>query len=242
MEILDRLSISIHSPDKGRDAKKSAYFIVRKNFNPLSRQGERHIWRFSKPIKNRFQSTLPTRGETDGSITDINRKIFQSTLPTRGETTLSKFIAFIILFQSTLPTRGETFLNCLFSIAPSISIHSPDKGRDLMSSYFILYRIHFNPLSRQGERHDSFGKYNYRNCISIHSPDKGRDRQRQRRNVVFRYFNPLSRQGERHRCNRQGANSINFNPLSRQGERRKQPTGFLTETVISIHSPDKGRD
>ena len=79
------------------------------NFNPLSPHGERPAFPVFLVISSRFQSTLPTRGET-------------VTLPS-GATSQWRF-------QSTLPTRGETMQSCSRSYSAAISIHSPHTGRD----------------------------------------------------------------------------------------------------------------
>lgn len=81
-------AISIPSPRTGRDGD----FLCLK----------------LKTIK--FQSTLPTRGETVVNVIILYPGgAFQSTLPIRGETAVGKRLAHKNqLFQSTLPIQGET--------------------------------------------------------------------------------------------------------------------------------------
>ena len=122
--------ISIHSPDKGRDSDQKQKTLLLCNFNPLSRQGER---------------------PTDLSYEEC-----------------------VALFQSTLPTRGETNNLHPQACPLDISIHSPDKGRDVVESDYVKLVD-----------------------ISIHSPDKGRDKRTHRATISYVDFNPLSRQGER---------------------------------------------
>ena len=107
--MVNRDSISIHSPRMGRDFSE--------------------MWLF--PLGTLFQSTLPAWGETFGSLSEMNRRLeisihsprmgrdvlkicrssgnlFQSTLPAWGETSPDRFSLQHRRFQSTLPTRGET--------------------------------------------------------------------------------------------------------------------------------------
>ena len=112
--------------------------------------------------RNRFQSTLPTRGSdvkyvsgrTKKELVSIHaphegeRRIspcgqspcraFQSTLPTRGsDNTIAKGMAPSVEFQSTLPTRGSDKIKPLAQGAGRVSIHAPHEGerpRDALSS------------------------------------------------------------------------------------------------------------
>ena len=169
--------ISIHSPHTGRDEIWHSLSSLVLDFNPLSPHGERPVQSMSFPSfghisihsphtgrdddrpanlsrKRRFQSTLPTRGETGGigifsaPFKDISIHSphtgrdplystalaigrFQSTLPTRGETAARcNNHAAASEFQSTLPTRGETAYDYVFDGDSYISIHSPHTGRD----------------------------------------------------------------------------------------------------------------
>ena len=150
--------ISIHSPHTGRDEIGLWGPAELDHFNPLSPHGERHGGAVQLLRRPRFQSTLPTRGETpctyltNAGAFNFNPLsphgerhkmcqfksalvLFQSTLPTRGETPPDGYyVAFSGGFQSTLPTRGETLRPEGLYVPHGISIHSPHTGRDRFRS------------------------------------------------------------------------------------------------------------
>jgi len=65
IQLYGDLDISIHSPHAGRDMGSCASVIVAADFNPLSPCGERPISNNNKKrYLQKFQSTLPMRGET----------------------------------------------------------------------------------------------------------------------------------------------------------------------------------
>ena len=56
--------ISIHSPLTGRDRHQAWKILNDVDFNPLSPHGERPIDQYHQTTNLKFQSTLPSRGET----------------------------------------------------------------------------------------------------------------------------------------------------------------------------------
>ena len=100
-------------------------------FNPLSPHGERLVYGRLEGIQGRFQSTLPTRGETSSRASSNIAWINFNPLSPHGERLTGTFDGLKkLLFQSTLPTRGETlWYNGSISYG-NISIHSPHTGRD----------------------------------------------------------------------------------------------------------------
>ena len=78
--------ISIHAPHTGSDRKPPAAAPAAGDFNPRSPHGERRRTATHKRRRERFQSTLPTRGATPAGDERGGGMAFQSTLPTRGAT------------------------------------------------------------------------------------------------------------------------------------------------------------
>ena len=149
--------------------------------------------------RNRFQSTLPTRGSdvkyvsgrTKKELVSIHaphegeRRIspcgqspcraFQSTLPTRGsDNTIAKGMAPSVEFQSTLPTRGSDKIKPLAQGAGRVSIHAPHEGErhwQRFSAY--ICRASFNPRSPRG----GATWFSHKCClvmkVSIHAPHEG---------------------------------------------------------------------
>ena len=125
--------ISIHSPHTGRDLSVSTDTLrnlLISIHSPHTGRDEGRQYNFAAK-EGKFQSTLPTRGETprrglfscwqhfnplsphgerlQNDLERVSALIFQSTLPTRGETdVLGHVFPSYDIFQSTLPTRGET--------------------------------------------------------------------------------------------------------------------------------------
>ena len=215
-------SISIHSPHTGRDEVPEGGYID----------------------QDGFQSTLPTRGETQKpERRDCQASEDFNPLSPHGErqTLIHKGFS-AKKFQSTLPTRGETFTLQLPDHSQKISIHSPHTGRDEKNQKKVLtaaISIHSPHTGR--DRPLSLGKWS--GCIfqstlptrgetpscvatawpiqiSIHSPHTGRDGCTHFLAAVQQDFNPLSPHGERRRYGLIGHLTLcNFNPLSPHGER-----------------------
>ena len=104
-----RIEISIHAPRTGSDAGK----------NP------------SEQSAQKFQSTLPARGATDGIARKQAEKAFQSTLPARGAT-------------KGVQSRGAS----LRHFNPR-SPHGERRYNAIITERWMLY---FNPRSPHGER------------------------------------------------------------------------------------------
>ncbi len=127
--------------------------LLSKNFNPRSPYGERLHTACAVIRKYRFQSTLPLRGATMGSLLYNIPIAFQSTLPLRGATLVVTYVCTPIfyfnprspygerpasgynlvvndIFQSTLPLRGATRSDQQCSRTGVISIHAPLTGSD----------------------------------------------------------------------------------------------------------------
>ena len=114
-EYQNRLVISIHSPDKGRDLLVIPIVHLRIQFqSTLPTRGETVDWYHSK-FRWLFQSTLPTRGETCLEVKHYNCFNISIHSPDKGRdgTQLYIGIRLLMIFQSTLPTRGETFTDWL---------------------------------------------------------------------------------------------------------------------------------
>ena len=211
-----------------------------------------------------FQSTRPSRGETNSPLTRATPSLFQSTRPSRGEThetkrtvgTIGNFNPLaprgarrhdrpgaggILQFQSTRPSRGETAHWRRERAHDVISIHSPLAGRDTSRRRIGGLTNDFNPLAPRGAR-----------------------RVQTDVQPIVNNFNPLAPRGARLRRNGWASTSRNFNPLAPRGARRKDyspPPEWMEfqstrpsrgETAapvvhgrwidISIHSPLAGRD
>ena len=145
--------ISIHSPHTGRDIPFFYFFSnFFGDFNPLSPHGERLLLYSCQTRAKKFQSTLPTRGET--------------LLP-------GPFSALLPYFNPLSPhgerrnaagdVRGRSDFNPLsphgerharfspFDALPDISIHSPHTGRDSICSG-VCFRGQFqSTLPTRGE-------------------------------------------------------------------------------------------
>ena len=142
-------AILIHSPRTGRDVATSCRAAVSgENFNLLSPYGKR---RGALVLGAKlFAISIPSpRTGRDGDFLCLKLKTikFQSTLPTRGETVVNviisihsshtgrdfvvpPFFCYLLIFQSTLPIREETVRQCSRCTYYQISIHSSHTGRD----------------------------------------------------------------------------------------------------------------
>ncbi len=127
--------VSIHTPNEGSDSMRGL-------------DGSGFI---------QFQSTLPMKGVTQGSICLAPLSSFQSTLPMKGvtcrvrdagrrirvsihtpnegsDTTPEDALERAIMFQSTLPMKGVTLGIRLLLMMIYVSIHTPNEGSDQMSN------------------------------------------------------------------------------------------------------------
>ena len=102
--------ITIHSPLAGRDRSENDSQQRSRNFNPPAPRGARRPWGLKCATFSAFQSTRPSRGETQHRYAaQADQDQFQSTRPSRGETGEDRVLACRrFAFQSTRPSRGET--------------------------------------------------------------------------------------------------------------------------------------
>ena len=149
-----RHGISIHSPLTGRDDRGLKPDEIDKDFNPLSPHGERQERAVSRgePRGISIHSPLTGRDEVWEYHT-FGWSGFQSTLPSRGETECQHQGISSVRNFNPLSPHGER-RNCVRHLEyfRDISIHSPLTGRDGLRAYFYNGHIHFNPLSPHGER------------------------------------------------------------------------------------------
>ena len=126
----DTSKTSIHSPDKGRDLLLYRDKLPKFNFNPLSRQGERPE-RLNEGLGSAiFQSTLPTRGETETLKQPNSSYIISIHSPDKGRDSLEILIFHYLVISIHSPDKGRDEYGGSSGLPIRISIHSPDKGRD----------------------------------------------------------------------------------------------------------------
>ncbi len=214
-----------------------------------------------------FQSTLPTRGETDPAECPAPHRWHFNPLSPHGERRtgfciLDFSIAISIHSPRTGRDHGEQDQR---QLGGPISIHSPRTGRDEQYKAKKKKATYFNPLSPHGERRfgniSTYAQYlfqstlpargetpNTRNgarpiLISIHSPRTGRD--------LYTFWSGFSSGGISIHSPRTGrdmaaispfAAAPDFNPLSPHGERHLPLVNIPDLPQISIHSPRTGRD
>ena len=104
------IAISIHAPREGGDALLALRSLGPDDFNPRPPRGGRLSRQYRCTISWIFQSTPPARGATISLGNSPVSSLFQSTPPARGAT----------------PQYGWTLTE------PSISIHAPREGGDLL--------------------------------------------------------------------------------------------------------------
>ena len=154
-DLVLRERISIHSPLAGRDirgntpSRQSGISI----HSPLAGRDDRgHV---TCPSVVLFQSTRPSRGETDdlaGFLATVNISIHS---PLAGRDRGSRHHRQCSAFQSTRPSRGETRCRRGNHRTGTISIHSPLAGRDILAIVCSAAAADFNPLAPRGARRAS---------------------------------------------------------------------------------------
>ena len=167
--------ISIHAPRTGSDKpEKPPAATSRRNFNPRSPHGERHLRRMLSFWTARFQSTLPARGATwcnppygrrigisihaprtgsDPGVCEAacGKARFQSTLPARGATERSKDIMDSAFISIHAPRTGSDGVGLQKLLCVSISIHAPRTGSDCSgSAYFWISASFQSTLPARG--------------------------------------------------------------------------------------------
>ena len=199
LELLGVETISIHSPHTGRDPpQRGGNARPHSDFNPLSPHGERHMRTKTAKSREKFQSTLPTRGETLFLPPGYVYGFHFNPLSPHGERPGrdGKLGAYAGRFQSTLPTRGETPSGSIPSYGDLISIHSPHTGRDRGGGRALLHHAFQSTLPTRGETH-----------------------RRSKRAYFMGNFNPLSPHGERRIVGYDAKSAIEFqSTLPTRGE------------------------
>ena len=192
--------ISIHSPLAGRDFGRVNGESDMANFNPLAPRGARPgegfgIFHSSLisihsplagrdgraagriPVPSAFQSTRPSRGETNTcAIIVMTAMEFQSTRPSRGETRSGAGCGGHRRDFNPLAPRGARLNGKDTSMqAITISIHSPLAGRDeaIQNNTVVMQISIHSPLA--GRDPTSANSKTKVWPISIHSPLAGRD-------------------------------------------------------------------
>ena len=190
--------ISIHTPHAGSDSPARVVESPGSYFNPHSPCGERPLVIVIDRLSLEFQSTLPMRGATAGTLDEWAAKVFQSTLPMRGATSRSIRCTVPRLISIHTPHAGSDGMQTVYRNTCKISIHTPHAGSDQRCSVV---------------------QWGFR--ISIHTPHAGSDLGTAYSVQARQDFNPHSPCGERHVHRRCGVGApTDFNPHSPCGERR----------------------
>ena len=147
-------AILIHSPRTGRDVATSCRAAVSgENFNLLSPYGKR---RGALVLGAKlFAISIPSpRTGRDGDFLCLKLKTikFQSTLPTRGETRAVARVASRRAISIHSPRTGRDKAGLRPGQTLAISIHSPRTGRDFCGQTRSNRGKDFNPLSPHGKR------------------------------------------------------------------------------------------
>ena len=284
---LFRASISIHAPLAGSDYAPHQEKLHSLYFNPRSPRGERHagvsIYEEGTAIsihaplagsdcqqgggdagnKQRFQSTLPSRGATvvqlckaTWAYNNFNPRSPRGERPCCGKQTTRPLAYFNprsprgerqhpevfkrdgALFQSTLPSRGATFQTFKGTDVSFISIHAPLAGSDIAALQLQRYMIDFNPRSPRGERRQMRPLRKRLRCISIHAPLAGSDKATIHRYDAYSTFQstlPSRGATNARRCG--GCLSLDFNPRSPRGERLRKPLIYQHFQNFNPRSP-----
>ena len=121
-------------------------------FNPLSqRRGRRHGF-CTCPVLERFQSTLPAKGETSLADHHLDNLKISIHSPSEGrDTAMAIFAANAGLFQSTLPAKGETISSGVSQLCRIFQSTLPAKGETKMKKYNLSNIIFQSTLPAKGE-------------------------------------------------------------------------------------------
>ena len=123
--------ISIHAPRVGCDPMCPTWTHPRRNFNPRTPCGVRHLGEAIARKINEFQSTHPVWGATRG-LPSLCRPVWNFNprtpcgvrlFPTQAGNPQNEF-------QSTHPVWGATLVVILSHVSRAISIHAPRVGCD----------------------------------------------------------------------------------------------------------------
>ena len=145
--------ISIHAPRTGSDGhRQQAASGVHISIH-APRTGSDTFALGAKRRWKKFQSTLPARGATAGTIPCSSSKDYFNPRSPHGERHITSASGKSPkIFQSTLPARGATQLLDWNGIKIVISIHAPRTGSDSGVARYYIISVHFNPRSPHGER------------------------------------------------------------------------------------------
>ena len=132
--------ISIHSPHTGRDKCMCWYYKTEAHFIPLSPHGERLVPIIFAVFPARFQSTLPTRGETQGFAGCPRARLISIHSPHTGRDKPDDPVPYGGADFNPLSPHGERLCASTCEKLIFISIHSPHTGRDnLLCSLFTRF-------------------------------------------------------------------------------------------------------
>ena len=187
--------------------------------------------------------------------------MFQSTLPRRERQNVRSCNVYNMEFQSTLPRRERLELAGHKCVGFCVSIHAPAKGATILLLTYQMYRLRFNPRSREGSDGANYVNTTLSYAVSIHAPAKGATVPTALTGNTELRFNPRSREGSdtlQHACrhHREVFQSTlprrerpihprvfclehSFNPRSREGS-DFAVSHFIKLTYVSIHAPAKG--
>ena len=141
------------------------------------REGERPVYKYTTPLAELFQSTLPARGSDSSSISGAVLPMYFNPRSPRGGATAnaSPTTGAPSPFQSTLPARGSDHTaNIRRTGSTDISIHAPREGerRSGQQRIYFLFLISIH-APREGERRKSTACGLQCSRISIHAPREG---------------------------------------------------------------------
>ena len=240
-------AISIHAPHEG---ERRIVVIVSPSsaadFNPRSPRGgatillPRLIFR-----KNRFQSTLPTRGSDQASCLCRPALSISIHAPHEGERRgLDNIWIRHIHFNPRSPRGGATPPCYSISFYLPISIHAPHEGeRPIGTSNIQNCKRDFNPRSpRGGATYGHIYRHAIAAGISIHAPHEGERLTNLSRTMGMTTISiHAPHEGERPApsCPPLAAQRISIH-APHEGERHGRRCGFGLGRQISIHAPHEG--
>ena len=197
--VLGAVLISIHAPRTGSDIPPSIVLPPFSNFNPRSPHGERRCTRsftFARPNFNprsphgerpfsdsplshavTFQSTLPARGATSGSVVSHIHPVYFNPRSPHGERPLRRGLLEAgaeISIHAPRTGSDQTYREDV-QMTFEISIHAPRMGSDYAPRKISLRSNDFNPRSPHGERLTEPLFEGWPGSISIHAPRTGSD-------------------------------------------------------------------
>ena len=193
--------------------------------------------------KQSFQSTRPSRGETDDSLFGNIADKVSIHSPLAGRDTKSlKALTGTTWFQSTRPSRGETY-------APHAGTHSGKRFNPL-APRGARRRPEQNPTFAEtfqstrpsrGETHTGFPLLHGMPFQSTR-PSRGETGEPDTVSAQGRGFNPLAPRGARLIPGGMACRAVRFNPLAPRGARHRRAERGGRAEAVSIHSPLAGRD